>query len=279
MKVLITGGKGQLGTDLQDVLGAKSIDFLALDVDAADITDREGFRKVATEYAPDVIVHCAAYTAVDKAEEQLDIVRKINVDGTLNVALAAKELHAKMVYISTDYVFPGTGENFYEVDDKPDPISAYGETKYEGELEVMKTLKDYFIIRISWAFGVHGHNFVKTMLRLGQDHDSIRVVNDQFGSPTYTHDLAELISSMIITDKYGIYHATNEGICSWSDFAAAIFEIAGLSTTVIPVTSEEYGAQAKRPKNSRLSKKSLDEAGFKRLPQWRIALEDMISKL
>ena len=225
-------------------------------------------------YAPDVIVHCAAYTAVDKAEDEgREICRKVNVEGTRNMAQCAKELDAKFMYFSTDYVFPGTGTTPYVEDDVTGPSNFYGLTKLEGEQVVKELLTKYFTLRISWVFADHGHNFIRTMLRLSETHDTLTVVNDQIGSPTYCPDVAKLVCEMIRTEKYGTYHVTNEGLCSWYDFAVEIFRQAGKKVTVKPVTSEEYGAsKAVRPKNSRMSKDKLVQAGFDRLPPWQDAL-------
>jgi len=227
-------------------------------------------------YKPDVVIHCAAYTAVDKAEDERDLCYAVNVLGTKNIVEACKELDAKMVYISTDYVFDGEKEEPYEVTDTPNPVNYYGYTKYLGEEAVKNNLEKYFIVRISWVFGKNGNNFVKTMLRLGQERKEIKVVCDQIGSPTYTFDLAKLLCDMIQTDKYGIYHATNEGYCSWYEFACEIFKIAGMDVKVIPIKSEEYSTRAKRPRNSRLSKENLVEKKISVLPKWNTSLEKFI---
>ena len=210
---------------------------------------------------------------MDAAEENEALCRRVNADGTRNIAKVCRELDIKMIYISTDYVFSGQGERPWEPEDERDPQSVYGQTKYEGELAVQELLEKYFIVRIAWVFGVNGKNFVRTMLKLSESHDTITVVNDQFGSPTYTYDLARLLVDMVQTEKYGIYHATNEGICSWYDFACAIFREAGISMNVKPVSSAEYGAKASRPANSRMSKEKLTENGFERLPTWQDALK------
>ena len=228
---------------------------------------------------PDAVIHCAAYTAVDAAEDNEAICRKVNADGPRNIARTCKKLGIKMIQISTDYVFDGQGEKPWEPEDPCGPKTVYGQTKYEGEQAVMETLDEYFIVRIAWVFGVNGKNFVKTMLRLAETHDSLTVVNDQFGSPTYTYDLARLLVDMVQTEKYGIYHATNEGFCSWYEFAKAIFEKAGKNVTVKPVTTAEYGAKAFRPANSRMSKEKLTRMGFERLPAWEDALERYLKEI
>ncbi|MBQ8424505.1 MAG: dTDP-4-dehydrorhamnose reductase [Clostridia bacterium] len=281
MKILVTGVAGQLGYDVMRELAERGYtDVLGIDRDELDITDEVAVHKFIEEYNPDVIMHNAAWTAVDKAEELVDACRNVNVNGTKYIAETAEKIGAKLVYISTDYVFDGKGEKYFEVDDKKEPLSVYGKTKYEGELETQKCSK-CFIVRISWVFGVNGNNFIKTMLRLAETKTSLNIVCDQIGSPTYTYDLSKLLCDMIETEKYGIYHATNEGICSWSDFAKKIFEIAGVETmTVNPVTTADYQKlvpqQAVRPLNSRMSKKSLDDAGFSRLPSWEDATERFI---
>lgn len=279
MKVLVTGVKGQLGYDVMAELAKRNIEAIGVDIDEMDITDKISVEKVIGEAAPDVVVHCAAYTAVDAAEDNEALCRRVNADGTRNIAEVCKKLDCKMVYISTDYVFDGQGTRPWEPDDERHPLNVYGQTKYEGELAVQENLSKYFIVRIAWVFGKNGKNFVKTMLKLAETHDKLTVVNDQFGSPTYTYDLARLLVDMIQTDKYGIYHATNEGICSWYEFACAIFKEAGIDMKVLPVSSEEYGAKAKRPANSRMSKEKLTENGFDRLPAWQDALKRYIAVL
>ena len=279
MRVLVTGVKGQLGYEVCRELTVRGIENRGVDIDDFDLTDEKAVMEAISAYRPDAVVHCAAYTAVDRAEENEDVCRAVNVDGTRFVARACRAVNAKMVYFSTDYVFPGTGEDFYEVDSPKGPQSVYGRTKLEGEEAVRETLEKYFILRISWVFGINGNNFVRTMLRLSNDHDTLRVVCDQIGSPTYAHDLAPLICDMLATEKYGTYHATNEGVCSWAEFAEAIMKAADRPTRIIPVTTEEYGAKAARPLNSRMSKKSLDEAGFARLPSWQDALRRYLAEL
>lgn len=273
MKVLVTGVKGQLGYDVVGELEKRGLEAVGVDIEEMDITDAGSVDRVLRQSAPDAVIHCAAYTAVDAAEDNEALCRRVNADGTRNIAKVCRELDIKMIYISTDYVFSGQGERPWEPEDERDPQSVYGQTKYEGELAVQELLEKYFIVRIAWVFGVNGKNFVRTMLKLSESHDTITVVNDQFGSPTYTYDLARLLVDMVQTEKYGIYHATNEGICSWYDFACAIFREAGISMNVKPVSSAEYGAKASRPANSRMSKEKLTENGFKRLPTWQDALK------
>ena len=273
MKVLVTGVKGQLGFDVVNELEKRGIEAIGVDIQEMDITDRTSVERVIRQEMPDAVIHCAAYTAVDAAEENEALCRRVNVDGTRNIAEVCKALDCKMIYISTDYVFSGEGEKPWEPEDERKPKSVYGQTIYEGELAVQELLEKYFIVRIAWVFGVNGKNFVRTMLKLAQTRDTISVVNDQFGSPTYTYDLARLLVDMVQTDKYGIYHATNEGICSWYEFACAIFREAGIPMTVKPVSTEEYGAKASRPANSRMSKEKLTENGFQRLPAWQDALK------
>lgn len=279
-KILVTGVKGQLGFDVVRELeerGYKNV--LGIDKDELDITDKNAVDEFISNFKPDVIIHCAAWTAVDKAEEMKELCYDVNVLGTRYISQVAEKLGAKMVYISTDYVFDGLGEKFFETYDKIEPLSVYGKTKYEGELEVQKC-KKHFIVRISWVFGVNGNNFVKTMLKLAETKTELSVVCDQIGSPTYTFDLSKLLCDMIKTEKYGVYHATNENTCSWAEFAVKIFEIAKKDVKVNFVTTEEYKQISKnsavRPLNSRLSKSSLDSAGFKRLPTWQDALERYI---
>ena len=278
MKVLVTGTKGQLGFDVCNELTRRGIENQGIDRDECDITNKQAVLDYIYNYAPDVVVHCAAYTAVDRAESEEHVCRRVNRDGTEYIALACKTINAKMVYISTDYVFNGEGDKFFEVDDETGPLNMYGLTKLEGEEQVRKILEKYFIVRISWVFGVNGNNFINTMLRLAGGNKELQIVADQIGSPTFTYDLAPLICDMIETEKYGTYHATNEGECSWAEFAEHIFKVAGQNVLVQHITTEEYPTKAVRPKNSRLSKKSLDEAGFKRLPDWKDAVERYIKQ-
>lgn len=279
MKVLVTGVKGQLGYDVVKELERRGLEAVGVDIEEMDITDKESVSNVIGQAGVDAVIHCAAYTAVDAAEDNEAICRKVNAEGTQNIADVCKQLDIKMLYISTDYVFSGEGERPWEPDDERDPQSVYGQTKYEGELAVQNTLDKYFIVRIAWVFGINGKNFVKTMLKLAETRDSLTVVNDQYGSPTYTYDLAKLLVDMIQTDKYGVYHATNEGICTWYEFACAIFKEAGIPMNVSPVTSAEYAAKAKRPANSRMSKEKLVENGFEKLPTWQDALHRYVEIL
>ena len=277
MKVLVTGVKGQLGYDVMNELAKRDIEGIGVDVDEMDITDAAACRKVITEAGPDAVIHCAAYTAVDAAETNAELCRKVNGEGTRNIAMVCRDLDIKMMYISTDYVFNGQGERPWEPDDEREPLNSYGRSKYEGELAIEELLSKFFTVRIAWVFGVNGKNFIKTMLRLGKERGAVSVVCDQIGSPTYTYDLARLLVDMIQTDKYGRYHATNEGLCSWYEFAVEIFKQAGMDEVkVTPVTTAEYTAmypnQAKRPMNSRISKEKLSENGFERLPSWQGAL-------
>ena len=277
--ILITGSKGQLGHDLIAEFEKRNIECVGVDIDEMDITDEASVNKVFDEIKPEAVIHCAAYTAVDAAEDNAELCRKINADGTRNIAKACRKHWARMLYLSTDYVFDGSGEVAWEPDDEKDPKSVYGLTKYEGELAVKEFLQRYFIVRISWVFGINGKNFVKTMLKLSETRDTLTVVSDQIGSPTYTYDLSVLLADMIMTDKYGEYHATNEGLCSWYEFACEIFKQAGKNVNVIPVSSDEYPAKAKRPLNSRMSKKKLTENGFSLLPDWQDALKRYLKEL
>jgi len=284
MRVLVTGVKGQLGYDVYRELKERGFsDILGIDKEELDLTDERIVYQFIIDYKPDVIIHNAAWTAVDKAEESPEDVYKINALASKYIALACKKTEAKMVYISTDYVFSGEGENEYEIDSPKKGLSVYGKTKSRGEDFVMQETDKYFIIRISWVFGINGNNFVKTMLKLGETKKEINVVCDQVGSVTYTYDLSKLICDMIETDKFGVYHATNEGVLSWYDFACEIFKKAGIEMKVNPITTEEYlklgKTQAKRPINSRMSKRSLDEFGFNRLPEWKDALRRYLKEL
>lgn len=284
IRILVTGFKGQLGFDVVRELKERGFtNVRGIDREELDITDEKAVREYILNYRPEIVFHNAAWTAVDKAEQMPDAVYAVNALGPKYIAQVCKEIDATMMYISTDYVFEGKGERFYEVDDPKSGLSVYGKTKSQGEDFVTSTLKKYFIIRISWVFGINGNNFIKTMLKLGKTHDKLNVVCDQIGSPTYTYDLSKLMCDMIETDKYGVYHATNEGVCSWADFAKYIFKVAGLNVKVNPVTTAEYKklvpAQADRPLNSRMSKKSLTENGFNKLPTWQDATERYIKLL
>ena len=309
MKVLVTGVAGQLGHDVMNELAKRGYEGIGSDIKDTysgipdgtavvtmpyvpmDITDKASVEKVLKEVNPDVVVHCAAWTAVDLAEDEdkKETVRKVNADGTRNIALVCKDLGCKMVYISTDYVFDGQGTQPWEPDCKDyKPLNVYGETKLEGELAVSENLEKYFIVRIAWVFGKNGKNFIKTMLNLGKTHDQLRVVSDQIGTPTYTLDLAVLLVDMIETEKYGYYHATNEGgYISWYDFTKEIFRQAIEAghkeyekVTVTPVTTEEYGvSKAKRPFNSRLDKSKLTANGFHLLPTWQDAVKRYLAEI
>ena len=262
--------------NLMNELKKQGLTDIGVDVDEMDITDAEACRRVITEAKPDAVIHCAAYTAVDAAEQNMELCRKVNAGGTRNIAEVCKSLDIKMMYISTDYVFNGQGTRPWEPDDHREPLNAYGQSKYEGELAVEELVKKFFIVRIAWVFGVNGKNFIKTMLRVGKERGAVSVVDDQIGSPTYTYDLARLLVDMIQSDKYGRYHATNEGLCSWYEFAVEIFKQAGMDVKVTPVSTAEYTAaypgQAKRPMNSRISKEKLSDNGFERLPSWQDAV-------
>lgn len=278
MKVLVTGANGQLGYDVVKELQKQNIECYGTTRKDFDIIDFEATEKFIVDYRPDIVIHCAAYTAVDKAEDEQGLCYLVNASATENIAEICKKINAKMLYISTDYVFDGTKEGFYEVDDIPNPINVYGKTKLLGEQAVQRILNKYFIVRISWVFGEHGNNFVKTMLRLGKERKEINVVADQYGSPTYTADLAPLLVEMIKTDKYGVYHATNEGVCTWAEFAEEIFKIAGIDRKVNHIMTAEYPTRAKRPINSKLSKKSLMINNFYILNKWQIAIEQFIEE-
>lgn len=302
MKVFVTGVAGQLGHDVMNELFKRGYEGVGTDLApeysgvqdnspvtkmpyvSLDITDASAVHATIKEVNPDVIIHCAAWTAVDMAEDddKVEKVRAINAGGTQNIANVAKELDAKMVYISTDYVFDGQGEKPWEPDCKDyKPLNVYGQTKLEGELAVANTLDKYFIVRIAWVFGLNGKNFIKTMLNVAKTHDTVKVVNDQIGTPTYTYDLARLLVDMVETDKYGYYHATNEGgYISWYDFTKEIYKQAGLDTKVLPVTTTEYGlSKAARPFNSRLDKSKLVENGFTPLPTWQDALSRYLKEI
>lgn len=277
MKVLVTGVRGQLGYDVVNELKKRNHEAVGVDINEMDITDSDSVERVITKEKPDAVIHCAAYTAVDAAEENKELCMRVNAEGTENIAKACKKIDAKMIYISTDYVFGGEGERPWEPEDERAPLNVYGLSKYEGELAVEKYLEKYFIVRIAWVFGVNGNNFIKTMLKLGKTKDEISVVNDQIGSPTYTYDLARLLVDMAESNKYGKYHATNEGLCTWYEFACEIFKQANIEVKVKPVTSDMFPSKAKRPHNSRMEKIKLDENGFTRLPDWKDALSRYLS--
>lgn len=279
MKVLVTGVTGQLGYDVCKTLTARNIENQGVGRLEFDITDRQATLNYITKYKPDAVIHCSAYTAVDKAEDEAEYCAKVNTEGTRNIADACKFVGAKMIYISTDYVFPGDGEQFYVPEYETGPLCVYGKTKLGGELAVQEMLDRYFIVRISWVFGKNGNNFIKTMLRLAETHDELNVVCDQIGSPTYTEDLAELLCDMFVTDKYGIYHATNEGICSWAEFAEEIFSQAGKKVKVNHIPTSKYPTRAVRPLNSRMSKDKLVDLGFKKLPTWQNAIKRYLENI
>ena len=279
MNVLVTGVNGQLGFDVCRELDRRGIPYVAAGRSEFDITDAEAVNGYIRKNKPEAVIHCAAFTAVDKAEEAFESAFAVNAEGTRNIAIACQAIDAKMMYISTDYVFPGEGEQFYEPEDPTGPLGVYGQTKLEGEKAVQDILNRFFIVRISWVFGLNGHNFVKTMLRLAETKTELNVVGDQVGSPTYTADLAPLLCNMILTDKYGIYHATNEGICSWAEFAQEIFRLSGKHVTVHPIPTSEYPTPAKRPLNSRMSKDKIERNGFQRLPPWQDALTRYLKEL
>ena len=276
MKVLVTGANGQLGYDIVKELQKQNIECYGATRQDFDIVDFEATKKFITNYMPDAVIHCAAYTAVDKAEDEQGLCYLVNASATENIAEICRKINAKMLYISTDYVFDGTKDGFYEVDDKPNPINVYGKTKLLGEQAVQRILDKYFIVRISWVVVEHGNNFIKTMLRLGKERKEISVVADQYGSPTYTADLAPLLVEMIQTEKYGVYHVTNEGVCTWAEFAEEIFKIVGMDVKVKYIATTEYKTMAKRPLNSRLSKKSLVINHFKTLENWQNAVKNYV---
>ena len=281
MRYLVTGVKGQLGYDVVKELEKKEHTAIGVDREEMDITKEEQVRSVMEQTKFDGVFHCAAYTAVDRAEDEVELCRQINVNGTKYLAQVCKEQNIPMIYLSTDYVFHGQGEHFWKPDgEEIAPLNVYGQTKYEGEEVVKQLLEKYFIVRISWVFGLNGNNFIKTMLRLGKERGAVQVVNDQIGSPTYTKDLAKLLVAMIETKQYGTYHATNEGLCSWYEFACEIFKQAGMKEVqVTPVASDAFPVKAKRPFNSRMSKEKLEENGFERLPSWQDALQRYLKEL
>ena len=272
MRVLVTGVNGQLGYDVVHELEKRGHEAIGVDIGEMDITKPDEVHRGMETAHPDAVIHCSAYTAVDRAEEEVDLCRKVNAEGTKYIAEECAVQGCKLLYLSTDYIFSGDGERPWEPDDDAAPLNVYGLTKYEGEQEIKSRMDHYFIVRISWVFGINGNNFIKTMLRLGKERGAVSVVNDQIGSPTYTYDLARLVIDMIQTDRYGTYHATNEGLCSWYEFACEIFQQAGMDVEVTPVSSDEFPAKAKRPSNSRMSKTLLDDNGFERLPSWQDAL-------
>lgn len=279
MKVLVTGVAGQLGYECVKRLELLGIDCKGVDYQDFDLTDAEATMSYITEYAPDAIIHCAAYTNVDKAETEPQVCIGVNAMGTVNVCRGAVAVDAKLIYISTDYVFDGEGERPFEADDPHNPKGIYALSKDQGEEAVRSLLQRYFIVRTAWVFGSHGKNFVKTMLNIGHNQPEVNVVCDQWGSPTYTPDLAKLLCEMVQTDRYGDYHATNEGFCNWAEFAEEIMLRSGRHCRVNPIPSSEFPSLAKRPANSRLSKRSLDEAGFDRLPPWQSGLDRFLQEI
>lgn len=276
MKVLVTGAGGMLGSEAVRVLRERGIPFLGAGSGELDITDRAAVLRLFGEYRPDAVLHCAAYTQVDRAEDEAARCMLVNADGTRSVAEACRMTGAKMLYLSTDYVFSGEGDRPWETDDPTGPRNVYGASKLAGEAAVQETLERYFIVRTSWLTGEHGKHFVGAMLRLAENRREVRVVDDQVGSPTFAADLAPLLCDMLETERFGVYHATNGGFCSWADLAEAVFRLAGKPVRVQRVSSEEYGAKAERPKNSRLSKASLAAAGFAGLPHWERSLEGFL---
>ncbi len=295
MKILVTGIRGQLGHDVMDALKARGIEAVGVNSSDMDVTDETKVREVIESVHPDAVIHCGAWTAVDAAEDHIEEARAVNGTGTAHVAAMCAEIGAKLMYFSTDYVFDGEGETPWKPEDPTGPRGIYGQTKLEGEEAVRRILPDrHFICRLQWVYGINGKNFVKTMLRLAEDHDRLTVVCDQIGGPSYTRDIAELAAEMIQTDKYGTYHVANTGYCSWYEFACEIFKEAGYTVmgekskdsdmdfghekkiTVLPVTSDQYPAKAKRPHNSRLDTSKLSEAGFSQLPSWQDALHRFI---
>ncbi|WP_324630416.1 dTDP-4-dehydrorhamnose reductase [Bacillus paranthracis] len=279
MKILVTGYNGQLGYDVVKRGEKQGLEMQGIGIEDLDITNEAAVYEFVDKVKPDAIIHCAAYTAVDKSEDDKYLCWNVNVEGTKYLATAAKKLNAKFVYISTDYVFDGEGTHAFVENDTPNPVGYYGLTKYEGEKVVRNLIDKNFIVRISWVFGINGNNFIKTMLRLGETRNELNVVGDQIGSPTYTYDLARLLVDMVVTEKYGTYHATNEGFCSWAEFAQEIFEIAGQDVKVNSITTEEYPTRAVRPKNSRMSKQKLIDNGFEPLQDWKKATKHYIKQL
>lgn len=279
MKVLVTGSNGQLGHDVIKEFNNRNIICKGVDKETLDITNEKDLKKYIERYNPDVVIHCAAYTAVDLAEDDKDTCYRVNVLGTKYISEVCRKINAKLIYISTDYVFDGNGIIPFEVTDDLNPINYYGKTKYEGEKFVISNVKKHYILRISWVFGINGNNFVKTMIKLSELKDSITVIDDQIGSPTSTKDLSKLIFDMAKSEHYGTYHATNEGYCSWYEFAKEIFNIMNINVKILPTTTKEYLTKANRPLNSRLSKKSLDAVGFKRLPSWQDSLKQYLQTM
>jgi dTDP-4-dehydrorhamnose reductase len=289
MKILVTGSAGQLGTDVMAELAKRNKTdepspclALGIDISELDITDGDAVHAYLSAHKPQCVIHCAAYTAVDKAEDEVELCFEVNEKGTENLARACKEIDAEMIYISTDYVFDGKGDEPYETDAVKASVSTYGKSKLAGEEAVLRYLEKYYIVRISWVFGHSGNNFVKTMLKLASGDGppvSLNVVSDQVGSPTYTPDLAVLLCDMALSGKYGAYHATNEGFCTWAEFAIEIMRQSKKTCKINPIPTEQYPTKATRPKNSRLSKASLDDNGFARLPEWQDALKRFLGDM
>lgn len=272
MKYLVTGATGQLGYDIVQELERRGLTYIAPTREDMPLEDDKRIEAYLTIVAPDVVIHCAAYTAVDKAEDEADIAWRINAEATAVIARVCRRIGALLVYISTDYVFPGDGEEFYGVNAPKGPKNVYGATKLAGEIAVHSSLERYFIVRISWVFGTNGNNFIKTMLRLAEKNEQVKVVADQIGSPTYTADAAPRIIDLASTDYYGTYHLTNEETCSWAELAMEVFRLSKLPTLVVPISTAEYPTRAKRPLNSRMDKKNLMSAGISRMPAWQDAL-------
>ena len=274
MKVLVTGVNGQLGYDVLKELDKRGHQPIGVDREEMDSTSNNQIKECIENVNPQSIIHCGAYTAVDKAEDEKDLCKRVNATSTKEIAKHAKLLDIPMIYISTDYVFDGSKDGEYTENDLPNPINVYGKTKYEGELYVQKILEKYYIVRISWVFGENGNNFIDTMLRLSKERYSLSVINDQVGSPTYTKDLARLLVDMIETDKYGVYHATNEGYCTWYEFAKEIFRISNIDIQVNKINTSKYHTQAKRPLNSKMSKEKLKNMKFMPIRSWKDALNE-----
>lgn len=276
MKVLVTGVNGQLGYDVVKELEKRGHQPIGVDRNVMDLTSTEQIKECIGNVNPEAIIHCAAYTAVDKAEDEEDLCRRVNAIATKDISEYAKKLDIPMIYISTDYVFDGTKDGEYTEEDTPNPINVYGKSKYEGELYVQELLEKYYIVRISWVFGENGNNFIDTMLRLSKERDSLNVINDQVGSPTYTKDLSSLLVDMIETNKYGIYHVTNEGDCTWYEFAKEIFKISDIDILVNKINTSQYPTKAIRPRNSKMSKQKIVSNGFRKLRKWEEAVKDYL---
>ena len=277
MKVLVTGVKGQLGYDVVKDLKKRGHEPIGVDREEMDLMNNDAIREFIMNTRPEAIIHCAAYTAVDKAEEEVEVCYQVNAEATKVIAECAQELDITLIYISTDYVFDGTKEGDYVETDLPNPINVYGASKLLGEQYIQQLLEKYYIVRISWVFGENGNNFIKTMRRLGSERDELNIIHDQVGSPTYTADLAPLLVDMMETNNYGIYHATNEGTCSWFEFANEIFKQSNIEVKTNPITTDQYPTAAKRPMNSRMSKDKLTEFGFALLPSWEEALNNYLN--